>query len=230
MNNPYLRKLHSLERQHGVEFSKIHDFHLLTKPTELPFVSFVGDQGLGVFEKLGGSAPTNPCINSMAKTAEKVSDGDRQNRQNPDGCKVEIVVLPQATRYRKVFAHLQLKPPALVPVGRWQQAVEDGKRFLAKWGEQAQALGWSSADLFGLHEIPAKPHPSYSRLSRYDATGLIWLLEGRPVVALTETAATIRNSSDTGATTTSTNRRWGRWATAWMISNDRRARRAIKVF
>jgi hypothetical protein len=117
-------------------------------------------------------------------------------------CRVEIVVLPQAARYRKVFAHLQLKPPTLVPVGRWQQAVEDGKRFLAKWGEQAESLEWSSEDLFGLHEIPDKPHPSYQRLSRYDCTGLIWLLEGREVVALTEAAATIKNSSDTGAITT----------------------------
>jgi hypothetical protein len=24
-------------------------------------------------------------------------------------------------------------------------------------------------------------HPSYSRLSRYDETGLVWLLQGRPV-------------------------------------------------
>jgi hypothetical protein len=194
MGNPYLQKLHSLDHQQGAEFSKIGDPSQLTKPTEPPFVSFVGDQGLGVFEKLRDSSTTNPCINSMAKTSEKVSDGDRQNRQNPVSARVEIVVLPQAARYRKVFTHLQLKPPALVPVQRWQQAVEDGKRFLAKWGEQAQALGWSSADLFGLHEIPTKPHPSYSRLSRYDCTGLIWLLEGRPVVALTETTATIRNS------------------------------------
>jgi hypothetical protein len=34
-------------------------------------------------------------------------------------------------RYREVFAHLQLKPPALVPVERWRQCVEDGKSFLA---------------------------------------------------------------------------------------------------
>lgn len=75
------------------------------------------------------------------------------------------------------------------------QCVEDGKRFLAKWGEQAEALGWTSADLFGLHTAPAKPHPSYRRLSRYDCTGLCWLLEGRPVVALTEATAVIGNAS-----------------------------------
>ena len=40
---------------------------------------------------------------------------------------------------------------------------------------------------------PANPHPSYSRLSRYDATGFVWLLQGRPVVALTVTTAAIES-------------------------------------
>jgi hypothetical protein len=120
----------------------------------------------------------------------------------PDGtgCNVEIVELPQAQRYRKVFAFLQLKPPALVDAVRWRQCVEDGKHFLAKWGEQAEALGWTSADLFGLHTPPERPHPSYNRLSRYDATGLCWLLQGRPVVALTESTAAIENPA-TGSIT-----------------------------
>ena len=39
----------------------------------------------------------------------------------------------------------------------------------------------------------------FSRLSRYDETGLIWLLQGRPVVALTEATAAIQSS--TGALT-----------------------------
>jgi hypothetical protein len=52
--------------------------------------------------------------------------------------------------------------------------------------EQAEALGWTAKHLFGLHKPPNRPHPSYSRLSRYDETGLIWLLGGREVVALTE--------------------------------------------
>jgi hypothetical protein len=61
-------------------------------------------------------------------------------------------------------------------------------------------LGWTSADLFGLHPPPAKPHPSYSRLSRYDATGLCWLLQGREVIALTEATASIRNSNTSNVT------------------------------
>jgi hypothetical protein len=121
----------------------------------------------------------------------------------PDGtaCRVTIIEIPaKGLRFRRTFAHLQLKPPALIDVTRWRQCVEDGKRFLAKWGEQAQALNWTSADLFGLHTPPEQPHPSYRRLSRYDQTGLIWLLEGRPVVALTAHAAAVENP--TGKITT----------------------------
>ena len=89
--------------------------------------------------------------------------------------------------------------PGLVPHDRWQQAVQDSRRFLAQWGGQAAALGWTAHDLFGLAQPPARPHPSYRRLSRYDETGLIWLLCGREVVALTEATAVIR--SWTGAIT-----------------------------
>jgi len=116
------------------------------------------------------------------------------------GCRVTIIELPQAQRYRQTFAHLQLKPPALVDVARWRQCVEDGSKFLAVWGEQAEALGWSSAALFGLHKPPEQPHPSYSRLSRYGATGLCWLLQGRRVTVLTEATAAIENP-ETGSVT-----------------------------
>ena len=77
--------------------------------------------------------------------------------------------------------------------------MEDGRRFFGRWGEQAEALGWTAKALLGLHQPPDKPHPSYSRLSRYDEIGLIWLLRGRPVIALTEATAAIQNP--TGAVT-----------------------------
>jgi hypothetical protein len=104
-------------------------------------------------------------------------------------------------RFGRICSVLEQRCPEYVPVKRWQHAVEDGRAFLAKWGEQAEALGWTSADLFGLHPVPAKPHPSYSRLSRYDATGLIWLLQGREMVALTADSATIRNPISGSITT-----------------------------
>jgi hypothetical protein len=83
---------------------------------------------------------------------------------------------------------------------RWRRAVEDGRRFLATWGAQALALGWTVPDLFGLHSPPENPHASYRRLSPYDETGLIWLLKGCEVLALTAMIATIRRPS--GSTTT----------------------------
>jgi hypothetical protein len=97
------------------------------------------------------------------------------------------------SRFGRTFSALEARCPDHVPTERWMQAVEDGRRFLANWGSQAESLGWTSADLFGLHTPPERPHPSYSRLSRYDCTGLIWLLEGREVVALTDRTASIRN-------------------------------------
>jgi hypothetical protein len=98
------------------------------------------------------------------------------------------------------FDALERKCPALVPDDRWRQAVKDGRQFLAAWGEQAHTLGWTARELFGLHPIPSHPAPSYERLARYDATGLIWLLRGRPVIALTASEAAIRGHS--GATVT----------------------------
>jgi hypothetical protein len=69
----------------------------------------------------------------------------------------------------------------------------------SEYGARRLRLGWTSRDLFGLHQVPDKPAPDYRRLIRYDETGLIWLLQGRPVVALTANIAAIENP--TGAVT-----------------------------
>ena len=67
---------------------------------------------------------------------------------------------------------------------------------LTQWGERAHELGWTARDLFGLSEVPANPAPLYSRMSRYDETGLLWLLEGRKtVVAMTTDTAAVRHPS-----------------------------------
>ena len=95
-------------------------------------------------------------------------------------------------RFCRTFGELERRCPAHVEPGSWRQAIDDGRRFLARWGEQAEALDWSSQDLFGLAVVPEKPPANYSRLSRYDETGLLWLLRGRPVVALTATTAAIQ--------------------------------------
>ncbi|CCE11418.1 conserved hypothetical protein [Bradyrhizobium sp. STM 3843] len=89
------------------------------------------------------------------------------------------------------FAALERRCPERVELDRWRQAVADSRRFLGRWGDQAAALGWTASDLFGLHQVPEDPAPTYRRLSRDDETGLVWLLQGRHVVALTKETAAI---------------------------------------
>jgi hypothetical protein len=136
--------------------------------------------------------------------ASKRETCDQSDKRSPPGVPVDHEAelrtpFSRLSRFARTFHVLESRCPDHVPALRWQQCVEDGKRFLAKWDEQAEALGWTARDLFGLHTPPAKPHPTYSSLSRYDETGLIWLLQGRPVVALTEATAAIQSS--TGAIT-----------------------------
>jgi len=98
---------------------------------------------------------------------------------------------PGSFSYTEVLGVLEGRCPDYVEPSRWQQCIEDAERFIAQWGPQAEALEWSSGDLFALHAPPEQPHPSYRRLSRYDATGLIWILEGRCVVALSSNTAAV---------------------------------------
>jgi hypothetical protein len=94
---------------------------------------------------------------------------------------------------------LDSRCPDHVEHDRWRHAIDDGRRFLATWAAQGLAR-WTVRDFFGLHSPPEDPHPTYRRLSQYDETGLMWMLEGCDLVALTATTATIRRPS--GSTTT----------------------------
>jgi hypothetical protein len=140
----------------------------------------------------------------LARQARACDKSDQSDESPPNGCVVQnqrnlVNTFGRSNRFCRIVAALESRCPDLVPADRWQLAVDDGRRLLARWGDQAEALGWSAGDLFGLHTVPAQPHPSYRRLSRYDETGLVWLLQGREVVALTEATAVIRSS--TGAIT-----------------------------
>jgi hypothetical protein len=55
------------------------------------------------------------------------------------------------------------------------------RNFLDQWGREAERLGWGAEELFGLH--PDAP------MARYDRMGLIWMLKGECVVALTAAGA-----------------------------------------
>jgi hypothetical protein len=75
-------------------------------------------------------------------------------------------------------------PPHDVPLARWQQFIEDCESFRRLgWANLAEASGWGPLDLFGCdRERP---------LARYDHMGLLWMMQGRKLVALTAHTATI---------------------------------------
>src|SRR5262245_37413197 len=57
--------------------------------------------------------------------------------------------------------------------------------------------GLPARDLFGRPDVPDRPGPKYQRLSRYDQTGLVWLLRGRRVVEFTKDKAVIETATGT---------------------------------
>ena len=104
---------------------------------------------------------------------------------------------PAASTYAGALAALIERCPDCVEKQRRRQCIADAERFLTQWDQQAAALGWTERDPFGLHEPPDRPHPSYRCLSRRDCIGLVWLLQGAPVVALTADAAAIETADRT---------------------------------
>ncbi len=74
--------------------------------------------------------------------------------------------------YSAGFARLQLTPPPGLSVLRWLQAVDDAGRFLDAFGQQAQAMGWRSDDLFR-------------------SGGLVQTLQGAHVTKITSTTAVL---------------------------------------
>ena len=74
----------------------------------------------------------------------------------------------------------------------WRVLQQDALRFLQDWAAQANRLGWEALDLFGAH--PTAP------VARLDSKGLVLLLNGCLVVALTEDSAVIKTPLDRSLT------------------------------
>src|SRR4051812_3680255 len=75
------------------------------------------------------------------------------------------------------------RAPADVPPSRWLLFINDCGRFADQWASRASQLGWTAVALFGCDR--AKP------FARLDRAGLLWLLDGRRIVALTDDTAAI---------------------------------------
>ena len=78
---------------------------------------------------------------------------------------------------------LAMAPPTSYPAEGWAILREDSYTFLRDHAARAHDLGWTVLDLFGVH--PEKPWV------RFDYMGLIPLLSGAAIVALSDTEAVI---------------------------------------
>ena len=114
--------------------------------------------------------------------ARPVTNPNSSSANNPPQSWIEGVAKLDAERV-----------PGDVPPRRWRQFIYDAARFLdGGFAAQAAALDWDALDLFGCDQI--RP------FARIDNAGLVWLLNGDRLVALTERSARIEAKS--GATLT----------------------------
>jgi hypothetical protein len=91
----------------------------------------------------------------------------------------------------KVASLRRRRPPADVPLHRWQLFLGDCEDFLdptAIWAAKAVSFGWDALSLFGC--APAQP------LAHMQVAGLIWALRGRKIVRLYPDWASIEDSAD----------------------------------
>ena len=77
---------------------------------------------------------------------------------------------------------------------RWRDTLRDGALFLSDWATPAHELGWTALDLFGAHRIAPE--------ARWDCAGLVLLIGGGRVVAMTASSATIQRRSGSRLTYT----------------------------
>jgi hypothetical protein len=77
-----------------------------------------------------------------------------------------------------------MPPPRTYPAHAWEQLSADAERFLDDWAAQAHRLGWPDWELFGCHKR--------APWGRIQGMGLVLLLQGDEIAALTAVEAVIR--------------------------------------
>ncbi len=171
-----------------------------------------GDRSSKSLQQKDNSVPTRENIVSPLDFEwgqPRASSGDRKAKES-ESFMLGVPTVPTATtnfeegRTAQIFEdnpagwHAilqgleQMQAPDFAGAGRWSQVVEDADSLLSNWGRAAYDLGWNALDLFGVHAAaPA---------GRYDVMGLVMLLGGGRVFALTEQTAAFRRPSGSALT------------------------------
>jgi hypothetical protein len=153
----------------------------------------VGNQslkGVSPSRVLESETPETPLRVPSSRARGSTSDPTSQHAPSRGNAEEERVAIgeydggiPRA--WAEGFGRLHPdRPPGDVPPKRWQRFVDDAGQFLeSPFCAVAAALGWGSYDLFGCD----RDRP----FARIDHAGLLWLLNGDRLIALTENTATI---------------------------------------
>jgi hypothetical protein len=157
------------------------------KPTKPGFVSFGGTHS-GHFLKAVGGAESVPSRLLPTVTAPPNTDTGSWTEAHEERSAIIEFDGGAPREWAEGLARLDpARPPADVPPRRWLQFLNDCGHFLdSGWADKAAALGWSASDLFGCDR-----HRPWARI---DQAGLLWLIAGRRLLALTADSATIGTS------------------------------------
>jgi hypothetical protein len=94
---------------------------------------------------------------------------------------------------------------------RWRTFIDDAGKFLdSGWASRCVALGWGPLELFGADRD--KP------FARVDRLGLVWLLNGRRLLAISDDTAAVENRNAPPHTYRRVAPEKGRVALAWNLA------------
>ena len=156
-------------------------------------------------EKLRALKSQKGAVRALPKLTKRSPTVEKAQRATADGgfgsFDSALLRAPSSfpARYGRVAAVLEARCPDLVPADRWQLAVDDGRRLLASWGEQAEALGWTARTCSAFtsrRRCRTRATAACPAMTRPASSGCY---RAGTVVALTEATAAIQSS--TGAIT-----------------------------
>lgn len=133
-----------------------------------------------------GSAAFSPTHDTSATLATQGRALDAADLAERAAIIEEGAGVPRA--WAEGFAALSTMPP---PSGfsseRWRRIIDATGTFLEQWAGKAAECGWSDLDTFGCN--PDRPD------ARFDAMGLVLLLDRCQVIAVDRDGATLRTES-----------------------------------
>jgi hypothetical protein len=133
-----------------------------SKPTMVGYEGFEGDLSVRFRRQNTGGPVTLKTLKIQPHRVDVLAPDDGLHTPVPP--------------YADALAKLLTRCPDGVDLPHWEQAVDDGRRFLERWGIRAARLGWPASDLFDF-------------TTRLDLRGLVWFLHGNAVSQLDATSA-----------------------------------------